>query len=427
MNYSEAAVIGGLLIDNQAWWRITGRVSEQDFEADAHRKLFALIAGEIEQGRTADIITLGVDKPLRSLAMQLASDSAGTANIVSYADAVRTAAQGRMALRAMLEGVAALKSEQPVREVIQSVSQALEAVGRSSIGTSMSFQEIIRAGLSAIERANERRTAGNQAGVPTGIPAVDRRTGGLHPGQLIVVAARPGVGKTALTSQIALHAASHGEPVGICSLEMSDEQLAIRAFAHKLKVNGTALKVGEDAAMQEVLKKLPESHMRDLPIWTDTSTYSLDGIVARLTEWRRKHEIHLAVVDHIGLIESEGYGNRNDQLGNISRRLKKLAKQLDIPILAVSQLNRSVEKEGRRPRLSDLRDSGNIEQDVDVGLFLHTEADTDASEAVTVEIGLLKNRDGRKGWITTPTFQFHGPTQTFREIATPYAVQMGSR
>jgi len=153
-----------------------------------------------------------------------------------------------------------------------------------------------------------------------------------------------------------------------------------------------------------------------LPIHLDTDTYTLGGIVARLAEWKNQHGIKLGIVDHLGLIEGGDSKSRNDWLGQVSRRLKKAAKQLNMPILAISQLNRQVEQTKRRPVLADLRDSGNIEQDADACIFLHVEANTeDGANGSPIEIGLLKNRMGRKGWLSE-RFAFDGRSQQLREV-----------
>lgn len=421
MNDCEIATIGGLLLDNDAWWQITGRVAESDFESADHRTLFRTITGLIEKDRTADAVTIGqhVNQDLHRLAMQMANEAAGTANIRAYADGVCADAQTRAARRAMHQAICDLDRKQPVDEVLTRLSESVEHISMARMGTDYSFKYVIQAGLETAEMAHEQRLKGRYPGVLTGIPAIDHRTGGLHPGQLVLLAARPGSGKTAFINQIALHTACRSHAVGILNLEMGVDELGIRSLAHKLKINGTALRKGEDAEFEQLLASLPEAHLSDLPIRTDTDTFTLDGIVARLTEWRRKYAIRLGVVDYLQLVEADGYNNRNDQVGAVSRRLKKAAKRLEIPLLVASQLNRSSQKENRRPMLSDLRDSGNLEQDADCVIILHAPNNSCAGKTTDIEIGLLKNRVGRSGWLDESRFEFDGPTQTFKELARP--------
>jgi replicative DNA helicase len=197
------------------------------------------------------------------------------------------------------------------------------------------------------------------------------------------------------------------------SLEMPYHEIGTRAFAHLCEVNGTAFALADPGVTQRVRSQLAHLDI-NLPIWCDDQTYSLGGIVSRITEWRRKYGIHFAVVDHIGLVETRGYNSRNEELGAVTRELKKLTKRLGIPVVAVSQLNRDVERHKRLPMLADLRDSGNIEQDADVVLMLHAAESDELRQEVPVELGLLKNRGGKKGWLKE-RFLFDSAQQHFRE------------
>lgn len=199
---------------------------------------------------------------------------------------------------------------------------------------------------------------------------------------------------------------------------MSDTETGLRALAARLCLNAAALARGsadDYRALDEAIATEAFHDLMRLPIFFDFGSFSLGAIIARISQWRRTERIDFAVVDHIGLIEAEGFKSRVEQLGHISRTLKKLAKRLGIPIVAVSQLNRAVETDKRMPKLSDLRDSGNLEQDADVVLMLHADNDPDSQGRVDVEIGLLKLRDGVRGWLPC-TFQFDGRTQRFREL-----------
>ena len=192
--------------------------------------------------------------------------------------------------------------------------------------------------MSYIEAAQERREKGGMVGATWGLPALDRRTGGIWGEKLIVVAGRPSVGKTAF----ALNAALSGRAkVGIISLEMGTDELGIRSIANLLDVNGTALSFADPHTLETTNQRAQNRTINDRNIWVDDSTYGLNQIVSRITEWRRKHDIDYAIVDHIGLIEGNNGHTRNDWLGDVSRTLKKTAKRLEMPIIALSQLNRA--------------------------------------------------------------------------------------
>ncbi len=206
------------------------------------------------------------------------------------------------------------------------------------------------------------------------------------------------------------------------SLEMSADELAQRAFAVECGVDIGRLGRAETDALEAVNMALETRRIHHWPLHTDCDTYHLAGIIARAAEWKRAHGIELLVVDHIGLVEVPGTQSANERLSAVSRELKKLAKRLDLAVLAVSQLNRNVEREKRRPMLADLRDSGSIEQDADVCIFLHVDADQDPQPVKPIDIGLLKHRYGQKGWLIRAgesLFEFNGPLQQIREIS-PY-------
>ena len=232
-----------------------------------------------------------------------------------------------------------------------------------------------------------------------------------------IAAGRPGVGKSALKLQIAIGAALQGRGVGIVSLEMGDAEIGFRALANAVRVNGTALSRGDPEESDRLKRHVGGEELRrlrDAPLWFDFNAATLPEVVSRITAWCRTRKIVLAIVDHIGLIDASGYTTRNDQLGAISRALKRLAMRLSIPILALSQLNRAVERDGRRPTLADLRDSGNLEQDADVVLMLHARDEA----GVEVDVGILKNRSGPKGWLRN-SLRFSGREQRFIEVIPP--------
>lgn len=426
---AEQAVIGGLMIANNKWAEVKALVGASDFMRTDHQVLFGAMEALLEQEKPADAITLIDYLESRGELIRaggqpyLASLFSGTgsaANVGAYASIVRKKAQARHVLAVAAQMQEAVHSGTAPTEAIANGMAALEGVTASKQSQYLNFAQLLGKGVDAIEAANMRKHETGSAGLPYGLPDVDVKTGGMHKGQLIVVAARPSLGKTALSHQVAMHNAKRGTAVGEISIEMSDEQLAIRSMAHIYRLNNTALKAGDDNTVSQLAPKMAMNSVTGWPLYTDTTIENLSEIESRLIEWRHRYGIELAIVDHIGLIHANGFGNRNDMLGHVTRRLKKLAKSLDIPIIMVSQFSRGVEKEKRRPVLSDLRDSGNIEQDVDIALFIHHEDESSEHEShKLVELGLLKNRDGFKGWLSE-TFAFEGSTMTFKQMSETY-------
>lgn len=420
---AEQAVIGGLILEPDRYHDVVGRVTAEDFSRPVHRLIFRAIQALAAQGAPLDLVTLEgwLEKAGKleqaggyaSLAT-LAKNTPSAANVTHYADLVRETAQ-RRSLRDAFANAAQAVQEADLGDFIGDLASRAESIAAAGSG-SLAFSEAFTRTVDYIDENAQAREKGGVVGVPTGLPAIDQRTGGLQSRRLIVLAARPSLGKTALANQIALHAAGKGYPVGIISLEMGAEELTIRAMAHQYGLNVTRLSFGDQDELSRFSAAMRERNITDLPIWMDTETSTLGGIVARLSEWRRQHGIGLGIVDHIGLIEGGDSATRNDWLGKVSRTLKLTAKRLNMPILAVSQLNRNVERDKRRPVLADLRDSGNVEQDADICIFLHAEGDpAETANGIPIEIGLLKNRIGRRGWLSE-RFTFNGKTQTFREV-----------
>ena len=249
-------------------------------------------------------------------------------------------------------------------------------------------------------------------GVPSSLPCINERVNGYRGGQLVIVAARPSVGKTALTIQDAVFAAKQGVAGGICSLEMSEPEIGMRMMANEFSIDLNDLIRAEPDVLAEIPAKVAHTKFHELPLQFNCDTYELSAIVNQIRIWHKHNDIKFAVVDHIGLVEVPHKREKRDKVGEVTRTLKKLAKELDIPIIAVSQLNRDNTKNNRLPQLSDLRDTGEVEQDANIAIFLH---DDDG----VYRIGLLKNRNGPKGWISNDRglpldVQFIGKYQRIR-------------
>ncbi|MGI9506148.1 MAG: replicative DNA helicase [Geminicoccaceae bacterium] len=419
---AEQSVIGALMLDPDSYHQVQGVVVPSDFYQASHQLIYRAAATVCERGEHPDAITLaselrgqGMLEPAGEVDYLLAifRGTASAYNARAYAVIVRDFAQRRALIAVLREATTSARhGVEHAPDLLADVARKVESIAHRTMGTSMPWAKTLEAGTMAILAAESRREAGKSLGATIGLPTLDRATGGLQGAVLWCIAGRPGDGKSALALQTLISAGLHGYPCGMLSLEMSPQQIGLRAMSHRWQLPVNRLETADPDTIAQLPKKQQTHPLQDLPIWVDYDTYTLDGIVSRLTEWRRKHEIKFGVVDHIGLIETGNHNSRNDQLGHVSRTLKKTAKALDMPIVALSQLSRSNAKEGRAPALSDLRDSGNIEQDVDLALFIHC---PEGPGEKSREIGLLKHRSGRAGWLDTG-FTFEGAVQTFREM-----------
>lgn len=422
---AEASVVGGCLVDNAAYWKVSGALRPDDFTSKLHRDIWSAVRDAADDGDAFDCVTLSETTALKlEDLLSIANNTPGAANITVYAKIVRD----RSTVRAASAIVAQAQSKLAAGDIdaIAELSARLEGLHRSD-SASVTFFDALRTGLDDIETAQELAAAGGGiVGAPTGIAALDDRLRGLSGGKLIILAARPSLGKTALALQAAQSAAAAGFPTGVMSLEMGAGEIAIRAFAHQYQVNNTGLAFGDNDAVGQLTNRIAAdadkvARVKGLPIYIDEDTFDVGGIIGRIAEWHRKYQIKFAVVDHLQLVELPQGMNRNNGLGEVTRQLKLLAKRLDMPIMLLCQLSRSVEKEQRKPRLSDLRDSGNIEQDADIVISLHGTLDPSHNGMREVEVGFLKYRGGLVGWGGQTLF--NGQTQTFRKMEFRYEDQ----
>jgi replicative DNA helicase len=422
---AEQCVLGAILLSPQHWELVAPLVRVEDFYRADHQLIFRAASKFLTAGKQCDFIVLtdalrqegrldeaGGAGYLASLAV----DTYSLSSVEAHAGIVAEHAKRRRIIALCSEVADAAYGRNAPSALVEQLNIGLEHVGRADLGKAKTFAEVLDAADKAISLAKEKRAAGGLLGAPTGILCVDQRTGGLRRGKLYIVAARPSLGKSALLNQIAVHAAQRAHPGFVASLEMTDDELGTRAMASAAAVNVTRLSFGADEERDRACQAA--TALMSLPLWVDTDTYDLAGICAQIAHAKRVHGITWAAVDHIGLVETEAFNNRNDQLGVITRTFKKLAKKLDIAIVALSQLNRTVEKDRRWPMLADLRDSGNVEQDADVCLFLHTDA-LDSESVIPMKFGLLKNRGGRRGWIKK-RIDFDGAKQRFIETEFDY-------
>ena len=418
-NDAEQGVLGAVLFDNRAWDRVAAVLVEADFYTQVHRDAFAAIGRLIVSGRAADVITVGdelargasTDGGGRSYLNGLVQSVPSAANARHYAELVRKHSV-RRALIAMASDAmdSARTASDPAAAADAIAAKFGELALRQVARVPRALAEI------AFERA-EHHTALQEGrvapGWTTGIPLLDRLLNGLRAGGLYVLAARPSVGKSSFAESIALVLAGNGLPVLFCSMEMAEGEVADRAIANLGRVSYSALLTGRMDAIDwqhsteaiEALSRMP-FHVDDEPALT------LRSIRAKA---RSIKGLRLLVIDYVQLAASTRRdGNRNSEIEEISRGLKALAKELGIAVLALSQLNRDVEKRAnKRPGLSDLRDSGAIEQDADVVMFLWPVRDfTETEGRKILGLGIDKNRQGRLGEIG---LDFYGDNQRWAQ------------
>jgi replicative DNA helicase len=419
---AEQSVLGGLLLDNAAWDRIADIISEADFYRADHRAIFRYIAQLIEENKPADALTvaeilerngklneIGGQSYLGSLALNTPS----AANIRRYAEIVRE--------RSVMRNLASIGTEIAdsaytpmgkdasvlIDEAEAKIFQIAEARSKARQGF-VRIDPLLTETVERIDMLYSRENKNEVIGVPSGFVDLDRMTSGLQPGELIVVAGRPSMGKTTLVMNMAEHVAlSEKKSVAVFSMEMSGPQLAMRMIGSVGRVDQHELRTGtfkEDdwGRLVDAVGKLNEAQM----FIDDTAGLNVLEVRSRA---RRLHRqcggLALIIIDYLQLMSGTGSGgqeNRATEIAEISRSLKSLAKELKLPVIALSQLNRSVDaRQDKRPMMSDLRESGAIEQDADLILFIYRDEvyNPDSPRKGISEIIIAKQRNGPVGKI----------------------------
>ena len=380
---AEQSVIGGLLLEPHSWDSIGDVITESDFYDEAHRLIFRRIGLMQAQIQPIDVVTVaealesaGHDDRTGGLAYlgELVANTPSAANIRRYAEIVSDRRQLRDLLTASSQ-IADLTRQAGTERAATRIERAQSIVLalNHDANSQTDPQPISSVLCSVIETIEDRHERGGEiSGLRTGFADLDRMTSGLQPGDLIVVAGRPSMGKTAFALNVAENVALDGRTALVFSLEMRKEQLTERALASIGGIPLGNIRSGEltdddYSRMSVALGKLGNANL----IIDDSPAPSIGQMRSRARRVRRKHDLDLIVVDYIQLMGGEG-GNRNEQVGSLTRGLKLLARELDVPLIALSQLSRDVEKRpDKRPMMSDLRDSGSIEQDADLILMCY--------------------------------------------------------
>lgn len=415
---AEQGILGCILLDPQAIHACYEKLKLPDVFYDMrHGALFEVVAKLVEEGKPVDAIS--VQQRLKdtnqleaigglSYLSALMDVVPSAANIGYYIDIVREKYILRGIIQACTNAIGkAYENEGDVDTILDTVEADILAIGqtRTQKGEDHSIKDLVFKALDNIERMHQRQ--GALSGLASGFPDLDKLTGGFQPADMIVVAARPGGGKTTLGMNFVEHIALEcNVPIGIFSLEMSADSLVTRMLGSRGKVN---LKNIADGFMMErdfpKLKGAAESISKSKIYIDDRPGLNLMQIKAKARRWRKQHGIKMFVVDYLQLIsvvERNGE-KRNEAVGKVSTGLKNLARELGIPGIIIAQLNRDLEKErNRKPRPSDLKDSGSIEQDADLILLLYRPNEDEAHDAAAHHVGaiLAKQRNG-------PTGEFH--------------------
>jgi replicative DNA helicase len=435
---AEQSVLGGLLLDNTAWDRVADLVTGPDFYRADHRLIFQHIGDLMEHGKPADMLTVAESLEragkLAEIGGQaylgsLAANTPSAANIRRYAEIVRE--------RAIMRSLAAVGTEiaeaaftpmgktaaQMLDEAEGRVFEIAEAGSRGKQGF-LPIDDLVAKVVTRMDELYHSENPSDITGIPTGYADLDARTSGLQPADLIIVAGRPSMGKTAFALNIAEYVAiDFGLPVAVFSMEMSGEQVAMRMLGSLARVSQHKIRTGrvEEDDWSRVTKGLEK--LQNANIFVDDSgalnPLELRARARRL--YRQCGKLGLVVVDYLQLMSASRADseNRATELSEISRSLKALAKELNVPIVALSQLNRSVEsRTDRRPMMSDLRESGAIEQDADLILFIYRDEvyHSESPDKGLAEIIIGKQRNGPIG---TTKLTFLGEFTRFENYADP--------
>jgi replicative DNA helicase len=428
---AEQAILGGLMLDNQAWESVADRVSEGDFYRHDHRLIWQHIVKLIETARPADAITVAEALELNGdlsavgglvYLANLVNQTPSAANIRRYAEIVRERSILRRlaAIGVEITESAYLPQGKEASELLDAAEAKIFEVAQNTQKAKqgfLNFSQILKEIVEKIEVLYARTDDDDITGIPTRFADLDAKTSGLQGGDLIIVGGRPSMGKTAFAMNIAENVAiyarkktkdgqEHSLPVAIFSMEMSGAQLAMRMVGSIGRIDQHTLKTGKlkDEDWAKLTHVLGALH--DAKIYIDeTPALTALEIRGRARRLARQHggQLGLIVIDYLQLMSGSGRAdNRTAELGEISRSLKGLARELNVPIIALSQLSRSLEsRPNKRPMMSDLRESGAIEQDADLIIFMYRDEyyNPDSSDKGTAEAIVAKHRNGETGTV----------------------------
>ena len=412
---AEQSVIGSMIMDREAIVVASEMISGDDFYDKSYGVLFDSMVELNDQGQPVDVVTLQnrlkeKDVPPEVASLEFIRDLITavptSANIKYYATIVSEKAVLRKLIRLTEEIANNCYSEKDGLEVIleDTEKRVFDLVQRRNTGDFVPIREVVMNAMDKIEKASHSN--GNVTGIATGFIDLDYRTAGMQPSDLVLIAARPSMGKTAFVLNIAQYVAFHsGECVAIFSLEMSKEQLVNRLFAMESKVDSQHLRTGNlsDLEWEKLIESAGMIGQSKLII-DDTPGISIAEMRSKCRKFKLEMDLKMVIIDYLQLMSGSGRGNesRQQEISDISRSLKALARELQVPVLALSQLSRAVEQRpDHRPMLSDLRESGAIEQDADVVMFIYRDDyyNPDTEKKGIAEINIAKQRNGPIGTV----------------------------
>jgi len=413
---TEYAVLGGLLLDNSRAAEVD--LAPDDFAVSQNREIYTAIQDLLRDGLSADPITvadyLERKNPGRKWlgdVAYLANNTPSAANVVAYATLVRQEALKRRA-RAVAKTLE-LSLRESGMEAVDAAIRDLMLLAAPRRDWECTVQQAVLASVDAIDVAY--RAGGRLTGITTGLADLDEALGGLHASDLIVIGARPSIGKTSVMLNLADNA---GVPVGVISGEQGREQVGLRLVAKNGRLNAARLRTGKVADHEWPRVTAAGAVLKDRPIWlNDRPNPSIDEVMRQARKWAFQHSIQALYVDYIQRIRALPSAPRHEQVGYVALCLKELARELGIPVVALAQVNRNVDdRDNKRPYMGDLKDSGSIEQEADIVMLLYRDDayDENSQDRGVMEINIAKNRHGPTGMIKC---QWDGATMTVNNLA----------
>lgn len=434
---AEQAVLGAMLLDNDAALRAAELVSDGMFYREAHRRLYRALRALVDHQMVVDHITIREELERRGdleaiggieYLDELVNAVPTTANLEYHARILRDKAIQRRLIEAATEIITeTYEQARPAGDLLDSAESRIFKIAQSRNDAGFTrLKEMLWPTMERIEKLQGRDNS--LTGVPSGFKALDDLTTGFQPSELVIVAARPSMGKTAFCLNLATHAAIEGHGVALFSLEMSKDALVQRMLCAEARVDSQAVRRG--TLRDDDFTRLARAAgiLQNSPVWIDdTPALTLLEMRSKARRLRADNDVQLVVVDYLQLMRSPEYSeNRVQEISDISRSLKALARELEVPVIALSQLSRASEQRGgdRHPLLSDLRDSGAIEQDADLVMFIHRpemyrdlrDKAEQAGETITgkADLILAKHRNGPTGSVD---LYFHKQFTRFENIA----------
>ena len=424
---AEKSVLGAILINNHAFNQAAEVIDSQDFFRDAHRRIFEKMVTLTDRNEPVDMVTLR-DELTRSGELDevggpayvsaLTDGVPRSANVEYYAKIVKEKSTLRRLIQSSNEVLArAYDAEEDADTLLDEAERSIFSIaeGRMRSGF-VKLSDLVAGGYDMLEALQANR--GLVTGVPSGFVDLDEMTSGFQKSDLVIVAARPSMGKTSFAMNVAQHAAIRADhPVGVFSLEMSKQELALRVLSSESRVPFGTLRTGHMSQRQWEMVLSTERRVQKAPLFIDDSANpSLLEVSSKARRLKAERGLSMIIVDYLQLMQAGGrYENRNLEIAAITRGLKQLAKELEIPVIALSQLSRQPERRGsdHRPQLSDLRESGAIEQDADLVMFIYRDEvynREDPSNQGLAEVIIAKHRNGETGIVP---LVFLGETTSF--------------